>query len=69
MFGGLTGQVNELPTTCENCIWRLNLVDLRWEKIETEIPVNSYFHAACENVNIIATILNTKLFLNKQLIF
>jgi hypothetical protein len=48
VFGGLYF----LEYSCksvENCVWRINLVDLKWEKLDIKMPINSYFHATCSN--------------------
>lgn len=30
-----------------NCIWRINLNTLKWEKLRIKMPILTYFHASC----------------------
>ena len=31
-----------------NFVWRLDMNNFRWQKLDIKIPVITYFHAACE---------------------
>jgi hypothetical protein len=35
----------------ENCLWRFNLNEIKWEKLNIKMPVLTYFHAACVNTD------------------
>jgi N-acetylneuraminic acid mutarotase len=47
LFGGVfyDWEKNELVLV-ENCIWKLDLNDLRWQKLDIKMPLLTYFHAA-----------------------
>jgi len=50
VFGGLFCDVeDDVFRSVENCVWRLNLTNLHWEKFDIKLPVNTYFHAACSD--------------------
>ncbi len=36
-------------TSVENCVWRLNMIDFVWQKLDIKMPCLTYFHAACQN--------------------
>lgn len=47
MFGGVyfDSEVGELALV-ENCVWKFDLNDLRWQKLDIKMPLLTYFHAA-----------------------
>ena len=53
LFGGIhTDVIMNIFHIVENCVWRLNMLDLKWTKMEQlKMPVLTYFHASCANNN------------------
>ncbi|RNA40279.1 kelch domain-containing 10 -like protein [Brachionus plicatilis] len=52
VFGGMHCDLeNNVFRSVENCVWRLNMLNLRWQKLDLKIPCLTYFHAACANDN------------------
>lgn len=50
VFGGMLCDLeNNEFRSVENCVWRLNLKNFRWQKLDIKIPCLTYFHAACAN--------------------
>jgi N-acetylneuraminic acid mutarotase len=50
VFGGMYSDLETFKPV-ENCLWRLNLNEIKWEKLNIKMPVLTYFHAACVNLN------------------
>ena len=50
VFGGMYCDLEQnIYTSVENTVWRLDLDSLRWEDIKIKMPVLTYFHASCIN--------------------
>lgn len=55
VFGGICTVGNSVfnmrTKMVPNFVWRLDMRELRWQKLDIKIPVMTYFHGACEHVN------------------
>lgn len=52
MFGGMHCDVERnIFTVVDNAMWRLELNELRWQRLMIKMPCLTYFHAACTNNN------------------
>ena len=52
VIGGLHCDINEIRSVVglvENCVWRLHLDIMKWEKLDIKLPILTYFHASCVN--------------------
>jgi hypothetical protein len=52
VFGGITSDklTDNEPISIrlvDNTVWRLNLEDMRWQRLDITFPEVSYFHASC----------------------
>ncbi|CAF0839649.1 unnamed protein product [Brachionus calyciflorus] len=50
VLGGMHCDVeNNVFQAVENCLWRLDMSEMRWQMLNIQIPCLTYFHAACAN--------------------
>jgi hypothetical protein len=64
LFGGMHSDFERnLFCAVDNLVWRLDLDELRWQRLNIKMPVLTYFHAACAT-NVFSFILEISSFLN-----